>query len=62
MSKWWNEEVGGAVAEKRRAFEELLQRKERVTYDRYRTQRMVVKRQSKWEKNGGLVMGRAIGD
>ena len=54
--------MGEAVAEKRRAFEELLQRKVRVTYDRYRTQRMVVKRQSRWEKNGGLVMGRVIGD
>ena len=32
-SEWWNEEVGRAVAEKRRAFEEWLQRKHRVTYD-----------------------------
>ena len=42
-SEWWNEEVGRAVAEKRRAFEELLQRIDRVTYDRYRAQRVVVK-------------------
>ena len=28
-SEWWNE-VGTAVAEKRRAFEELLQRRDRV--------------------------------
>ena len=35
-SEWWNEEVGRAVAEKRRAFEEWLQRRDRVTYDRYR--------------------------
>ena len=35
-SDWWNEEVGRAVAEKRRAFEEWLQRRDRVTYDRYR--------------------------
>ena len=42
-SEWWNEEVGRAVAEKRRAFEELLQRKDRVTYDRYRAQRVVVR-------------------
>ena len=32
-SEWWNQEVGGAVAEKRRAFEEWLQRRDRVTYD-----------------------------
>ena len=32
-----------AVAEKR-SFEEWLQRKERVTYDRYRAQRVVVNR------------------
>ena len=43
-SAWWNEEVGRAVAEKRRAFEEWLQRRDRVTYDRYRAQRLVVKR------------------
>ena len=33
-----------AVAEKRRAFEEWLTRRDRVTYDRYRAQRVVVKR------------------
>ena len=38
-SEWWNEEVGGAVAEK-----EWLQRRDRVTYHRYRAQRVVVKR------------------
>ena len=43
-SEWWNEEVGRAVAEKRRAFEEWLQRRDWVTYDRYRAQRVVVKR------------------
>ena len=43
-SEWWNEEVGRAVAaEKRRAFEEWLQRRDRVTYDRYRAQRVAVK-------------------
>ena len=42
-SEWWNEEVGRAVAEKRRAFEEWLQRRDRVSYDRYRAQRVVVK-------------------
>ena len=42
-SESWNEEVGRAVAEKRRAFEEWLQRRDRVTYDRYRAQRVAVK-------------------
>ena len=42
-SEWWNEEVGRAVAEKRRAFEDWLQRRDRVTYDRYRAQRVAVK-------------------
>ena len=42
-SEWWNEEVGRAVAEKRRAFEEWLQRRDTVTYDRYRAQRVAVK-------------------
>ena len=42
-SEWWNEEVGRAVAEKRRAFEEWLQRRDRVTYDRCRAQRAAVK-------------------
>ena len=41
--EWWNEEVGRVVAEKRRAFEEWLQRRDRVTYDRYRAQRVAVK-------------------
>ena len=34
-SEWWNE-VGGEVAEKLRVFEEWLQRRDRITYDRYR--------------------------
>ena len=42
-SEWWNEEVGRVVAEKRRAFEEWFQRRDRVTYDRYRAQIVVVK-------------------
>ena len=37
----WNEEVGRAAAEKRIAFEEWLQRRDKVTYDRYRVQRVV---------------------
>ena len=32
--------MGRAVAEKRRAFEEWLQRRDRVTYDRYQAQRV----------------------
>ena len=44
-SEWWNEEVGRAVAGKRRAFEEWPQRRDRVTFDRYRAQRVVVKRE-----------------
>ena len=49
-SEWWNEEVGRAVAEKRRAFEEWLQRRDRVTYDSYRAQRVAVKQAVKAEK------------
>ena len=49
--EWWNEEVGRAVTEKRRAFEEWLQRRDRVTYDRYQAQRVAVqaaKRMMDW--------------
>ena len=42
-SEWWNEEVGRAVAEKRRAFEKWPQRRDRVTYDRYLAQRVALK-------------------
>ena len=42
-SEWWNGGVCRAGAEKRRAFEECLQRRDRVTYDRYRAQRVAVK-------------------
>ena len=45
-NEWWSEEVGLAVAEKRRAFEEWLQRRDRDTYDRYRAQRAVVKQET----------------
>ena len=40
-SEWWNEEVGRAVDEK--SFEEWLQRRDMVTYDIYRAQRVAVK-------------------
>ena len=49
-SESWDEEVGWAVAEKRIAFEEWLQRRDRLTYDRYRAQRVVVKRAVKVAK------------
>ena len=42
-SEGWNEEVGRTVAENRRAFDEWLQRRDRVTYDRYRAQGVAVK-------------------
>ena len=42
-SEWWNKEVGGVVAKKQRAFEKWLQRRDRVSYDRYGAQRVVVK-------------------
>ena len=41
----WSEEVSVLVAEKRRAFEEWLQRRDGVTRDTYRAQRAVVERQ-----------------
>ena len=44
-------------------FEELLQRRDRVTYDRYRAPRVVVKRVVQAaKKNDGPTMGRAIGE
>ena len=42
--------MGRAVAEKRRAFEKWLQRRDRLTYDRHRAQRVVVKGAIKVEK------------
>ena len=63
LSDWWNQAVGKTVAEKRRAFERWQQRRNRVTYDRYRAHNVVVKRAVKvCKKNGGLVIGRAIGE
>ena len=38
--------MGRAVAEKRRAFQEWLQRRERVTNDRYRSAHKVVVKQA----------------
>ena len=35
--------MGRAVAQKRRAFEEWLQTRDRMTYDRYRAQRVAAK-------------------
>ena len=42
-SEWWNEKVGRAVAVKRKVFVEWQKRRDRVTYDRYWAQRVVVK-------------------
>ena len=53
---------GRAVAEKRRAFEEWHQRRDRVTYDRYRAQRVTETGSPSCKKNGGPAMGRAIGE
>ena len=61
--EWWNEKEGRAVAEKRRTFEEWLQRRDRVIYDRYRAQRVAVKLAIQAaKKNGGPAMVRAIGE
>ena len=49
-SEWWNEVMGMAVAEKRRALEEWLQRRDGVTYDRYHAQRVAAKRAVKVAK------------
>ena len=48
-SEWWNE-VGRAVAKKRRVFEEWLQSRDRLTYNRYWAPRVVVKRAVKVAK------------
>ena len=62
-SKWWNEEVSRAVAKKKRAFEEWLQRRDRLTYDRYRIQRVVVKRAVKVAKRmADLRWGERLGN
>ena len=49
--------MGRAVTKKRRAFEEWLQRRDWVTYDRYRAQRGVVKwaveLQKEWRAGDG---------
>ena len=42
-SEWWNEEVKRAVEYKKRLFEEWLQGKDRVKYERYKEQRREVK-------------------
>ena len=59
----YNSFVISAVAEKRRAFEEWLQRRDSFTYDRYRVQRLAVKLAVQAaKKNGGPAMGIAIGE
>ena len=49
-SEWWSEEVGLAVAKKRRPFEVWLQRRDRDTDDRYGAQRAIVKQAVKVAK------------
>ena len=51
--------MGGTVAEKSRAFDEWLQRRDMVIYDRYRAQRVVVKRPVEVAKCG-LTMGERL--
>ena len=58
-SEWWNEEVGKAVAEKRRAFKEWLPQKLRQIPG---TESGCETGHSRCKKNGGAVMGRAIGE
>ena len=48
--EWWSDEVGVVVAENRWDFEEWLQRRDTVTYDRYRAQKAVVKQTGKVAK------------
>ena len=56
-SEWWNEVMGKAVAKKRRAFEEWLQRRDRVTYDRYWAQSGCETSSPSCKKNGGPAIG-----
>ena len=49
-SEWWSDKVSVVEKEMRRAFEEQLQRRERVTYDRYWAHRAVVKQTVKVAK------------
>ena len=59
---WWSEKVGVVVAEKRSAFKNWLQKRDRVTYDRYLAQKAVVKLTVKVaKKNGELAMWRVTG-
>ena len=48
--EWWSEEVGVAVSEMRKAFEEWLQRIDKETFDRYRAQRAAAKQAIKVAK------------
>ncbi len=42
-SEWWSEDVKKVVADKRRAFEEWLQERDDMSYERYRIKRNLVK-------------------
>ena len=52
--------MGIAVVEKRRAFEEWLQRRDRVTYDRYQTKSGCESGSLSCKKNGRPMIGRTI--
>ena len=64
VSEWWNQEVGWAVAEKIKAFEQWLQKRDGVTYDRHQARRMVVKRAVKveWRIDNNPLKEWRIGD
>ena len=56
-SEWWSGEVGVAVAKKRKAFEEWLQRRGRDLYYRYHTYGAFVKQAANVaQKNGRLTV------
>ena len=60
-SEWWNGEVGRVVAEKRRAFEEWLQRRNRVTLRQIPgTESGSEAGSPSCKENGGPAMGRPI--
>ena len=63
-SEWWNEEVGRAAAEKRRAFEESLQRRVKplLPMTDTGTESGCETGSPSFKRNGGPAMGRAIGE
>ena len=62
-SEWWNEEVEAAVLEKRRAYEEWLQRGNDISYESYRQKRLEVKRIVREAKrNADVRWGRGLSE